>query len=1059
MSLSIEQFVEYFEELNGFAPFTWQKLFAEQVLQAGWPDCLKAPTASGKTSLVDIAVFAMAVEATMSPEDRRTPRRLFFVVDRRIVVDETFRRAERIAGKLSDHANEQSVLGQVNSALVRLANGGSDDHSAPALDCVQLRGGIYRDNRWARSLIQPMVISSTVDQIGSRMLFRGYGVSEQARPIHAALVTCDALIILDEAHLSNPFSQTLAEIKRYQSTYAASWAEHPIRTPFAVVEMTATPPETPNEKSPEYPTVFSLDSPEVTEHVDIEGQDRVLHQRRTVPKPARLNLVTGAKGKLAQDKLAKAVAKAAREMVDDEAGVRNVAVMVNRVATARKVFADLLAVKKRTFDVELVIGRMRPVDRDALTSRLEPRLATGRSRCGEHGPLILVSTQCLEAGADFDFDGLVTECASIDALRQRFGRLARHGDFQNTTAAILLREDQQLSEEKLLAAEKKGDPVDPIYENSLSRTWNWLSRVAANEQVDFGIVAMNRLLEPVSSDELLKLESPKPDAPILFHSYLDNLAQTSPAPAPEPDVSIFLHGPRRERGDVQVCWRADLTNPYSRHTYLGQPQADELAENWTHTISLASPAPIECLPVPIAVMRGWLTDSKAIDLLSGDVAGIMEDTDSNLVLASRACLTWRGKEQSIVARNVNDLRPGDTLVLPIAAGGWNSLGYIPDAQVLSESLRDEHGKREQAQAILAIDVSRDAIQSARAKTVLRIHPNLRLLWPSDEESAHVVDDFFARPFGDDERLSKAALIERLHEIVDRLNHLSHPHIERVENLLRQIRKFGSRLESYDNQRGLFLTTRKPDLKERDAINVRLIDDEGDELSAIEIDRPIGLTLHMQHVANHLESTFGQLVDPGVREELIMAARYHDLGKADIRFQAMLLSGYVIDASSQHDLWAKHPRAPKSRNDYLQTLITSELPKGFRHELLSTHLLQASEAIRDVGDTDLVLHLIATHHGFARSIAPVLDDPQPPEVELDDPISIAVGSNQRIDHPPHSLSSGITERFWTMVRRYGWWGIAWLESMLRLADQQVSSSYVLKAADESAHHEELAEANP
>ena len=103
----------------------------------------------------------------------------------------------------------------------------------------RLRGGVLRDDRWARIPSQAGIITSTVDQLGSRLLFRGYGHSALAAPIFAGLAANDSLILLDEAHCAVPFLQTLRAVKMFR---AAKWSEVVNHTPFHVTVLSATPP-------------------------------------------------------------------------------------------------------------------------------------------------------------------------------------------------------------------------------------------------------------------------------------------------------------------------------------------------------------------------------------------------------------------------------------------------------------------------------------------------------------------------------------------------------------------------------------------------------------------------------------------------------------------------------------------------------------------------------------------------------------------------------------------------------------------------------------------------
>jgi CRISPR-associated endonuclease/helicase Cas3 len=95
-------------------------------------------------------------------------------------------------------------------------------------------------------------------------------------------------------------------------------------------------------------------------------------------------------------------------------------------------------------------------------------------------------------------------------------------------------------------------------------------------------------------------------------------------------------------------------------------------------------------------------------------------------------------------------------------------------------------------------------------------------------------------------------------------------------------------------------------------------------------------------------------------------------------------------------------------------------------------------------------LIGTHHGRGRPFPPVLNDPDPVEITLAHGGKVVTVSS---DHALYRLESGWIDLFWKMVRRYGWWGIDYLEALMIIADRTVSARE--QKVPQAQKHEDVA----
>lgn len=594
-------------------PYLWQHEVYGRLVVGDVPGSIVVPTAAGKTMTLVAFVAALATQAA-SGAQVTLPRRLVHVVNRRILVDESTRLAQRMA----DALETDETLSGVRKALASLSATGVP------LSVSTLRGGTADNGAWALDPSTPALILATPDMLGSRLLFRGYGLGRSRGATHGGLLGCDTLIIHDEAHLAPAFTSLLRQVEVLSSTGAKVLN----RPPLQVVEMTAT---------------LGGDLQHRPLVCDVSSDARLRH-RMSAAKRLSLLDVTPPPGKADKPHAAvlEALVSTSLSFKDSD---KAVAVFVSSPAVAGRIADRLVKAGVKDSRILLLTGTLRGYERAGLTTtdafrRFDP----GHARV--HGETAyFIATSAGEIGLDIDADVGLFDLTTVDRFIQRCGRVNRRG--------------QMVGDISLIHASGVDLP-EPMVKRSVTAL-HILESLAQNSGYrDASPLALSRLCQHESYQDAV---DPPPAMRVLEPAVVAMLSMTSfrldEIQCPQPDV--YIHGLVEDDAQIGIAWRE-------------LPRAGSDFNQWLEVWPLM---PAEMARMPIEAVQRLIRT-----LLLADAADSVSDGLIALVLDAQGLPVAGGEfaHGQHVNRWVFGLRPGQTVLLASQLGGLNSQGLpTPDA--------------------------------------------------------------------------------------------------------------------------------------------------------------------------------------------------------------------------------------------------------------------------------------------------------------------------------------------------------------------------------------------
>ncbi len=951
-----------FKTLTGFSPLSWQsRLFSEYFEKGEIPAAVDIPTGLGKTAVMALWLIARARGAQL-------PRRLVYVVDRRAVVDQATEFADLLCEKL-----DSPEAADLKKAL------GLGDRSLP----ISTLRGQHVDNReWLEDPASTAIIVGTVDMIGSRLLFEGYGVSRKMRPYHAGLLGADTLVVLDEAHLVPPFEKLLEVIEQGANQFAArAETDRKLVPPFKLLSLSATGRE-------------RAGSPFRLEDRDIE-EDKVVKQRLIARKtvgivPANEEKVEDTLAALAWGLANKGITPI-RCLVfcDKRETAENTKAAIEALAKGDKKL-DRPEVK---IDVELFVGARRVFEREGVATKLKALGFIAGSAVSRKRPAFLIATSAGEVGVDLDADHMVCDLVAWERMVQRLGRVNRRGEGdakiivvlepeprpKKAVADVLSKSEAGRNERdrKAIAAFEADREKSVAQTLAFRRPFDEAPLRREDGTIDASPGALRDLKRRAASNEALRklieaATTSPPLRPALTRALMDAWSMTSlDEHTGRPEVEPWLRGWIDDKPQTAVVWRAYFP------IRTGGSGATKKEIKEVEAFFEAAPVHAsELLETETYRVVDWLNERATM------LAKKRGKTSETYGAPHAETLNAEEASEHALESEV-PIKGGDVLAFVLSnAGNLRGVLHLDDiTDADSDVAKRKKDKLEEQLlgATLVMDARLGGLRDG-------------LLNEDSDEMPRTADD------GGDWIVQSGSSVQS-----GKAGSAAQPVIRfRVRSI-----SAGQKLEDDRNwrERLRFESERTED---GDVVRWLLVEKWRHD-AATEEDRSAG---RPQALEEHQSWTAQKARDLALRvglegvyvDMLVCAARLHDEGKRAERWQR------AFNALRDGTVYAK-TKGP----------LNLALLDGYRHEFGSLPYAEDDAGFKSLplDMQDLVLHLIAAHHGQARPV---------------------ISTKSCEDAPPSALEErarDVALRFARLQKRWGPWGLAWWEALLRAADQQAS----------------------